>query len=124
MTSLDITFSGSDAIWTQHTSGAFMQFDLREVTRPLDAIPRAAISWEATGSMAFIVDKKEPWEVPFDDMQVLLFRVTRFLKTPALYLAVPKHASMQKAKNQLTKLWVMPEQKSPRRLPPPAPTSF
>jgi len=64
----DIAFSGSHAIWAHHTSGAFTQFDLHETTKPLDAIPRAALSWEATGSMAFVVDRKDNCEIPYDDV--------------------------------------------------------
>lgn len=63
----DIAFSGSHAIWAQHTSGAFTQFDLHDTTKPLDSIPRAALSWEATGSMSLVVDKMDPLEIPYDD---------------------------------------------------------
>lgn len=61
----------SHAIWAQHSSGAFSQIDLRDSTKPLDAIPRTAATWEASGSMAFVVDRKEKWEIPYDDMYVL-----------------------------------------------------
>lgn len=64
----DMAFSGSHAMWTQHTNGAFSQFDLREVTKPLDSIPRVSAAWDATGSLAFVVDKQDRWEVPYDDM--------------------------------------------------------
>ena len=69
---LDISFRDSDAIWTQHISGSFTQFDLREMTRPLDAIPRVSMSWEPAGSVAFVVDRKLQWEVPYDDMYVFV----------------------------------------------------
>jgi hypothetical protein len=68
----DISFRDSHAIWTQHISGTFTQFDLREMTRPLDAIPRVSLSWEPAGSVAFIVDRKLQWEVPYDDTYVFL----------------------------------------------------
>ncbi|KAF9475478.1 hypothetical protein BDN70DRAFT_883675 [Pholiota conissans] len=64
----DIAFSDSHALWMQHVSGAFSQLDLRDATKPIDSIPRAAATWEVTGSMAFVVDKKEKWEVPYDDI--------------------------------------------------------
>ncbi|KAF9532667.1 hypothetical protein CPB83DRAFT_867467 [Crepidotus variabilis] len=64
----DMAFSGSHAMWTQHTNGAFSQFDLREVTKPLDSIPRVSAAWDATGSLAFVVDKQDRWEVPYDDI--------------------------------------------------------
>ncbi|KAH9481800.1 GATOR complex protein WDR24 [Psilocybe cubensis] len=64
----DITFGDSHAIWAQHTSGSFSQIDLRDATKPIDAIPRVATTWEATGSMAFVVDKADRWEVPYDDI--------------------------------------------------------
>ncbi|KAF8468007.1 hypothetical protein JB92DRAFT_3060018 [Gautieria morchelliformis] len=39
--------------WAQHVNGTFAQHDLRESFRPLDAIPRVAMSWTAYGSLAF-----------------------------------------------------------------------
>ncbi|KAJ3511977.1 hypothetical protein NLJ89_g3787 [Agrocybe chaxingu] len=64
----DIAFGDAHAIWAQHASGTFSQFDLRDTTKPLDAVPRVAATWEATGSIAFVVDRKERWEVPYDDI--------------------------------------------------------
>ncbi|KAL1761750.1 hypothetical protein FB107DRAFT_200662 [Schizophyllum commune] len=63
-----IAFGGTDALWTQHTSGAFVQYDLRECTRPLDTIPRVAAAWEPAGSLALVTDRPDPWEVPYDDV--------------------------------------------------------
>lgn len=46
----------------------FSQIDLREATKPIDAIPRVAAAWEASGSLAFVADRKLRWEAPYDDM--------------------------------------------------------
>ena len=65
---IDIEFRDSHALWAQHSSGTFAQLDLRNSYRPLDAVPRLAISWAVSGSFAFVADKKAPWEIPYDDM--------------------------------------------------------
>lgn len=64
----DIVFADGHALWAQHYSGTFSQFDLRQMSKPLDAIPRTAMSWGVTGSLAFLADKPQRWEVPFDDV--------------------------------------------------------
>ncbi|KAF8982530.1 hypothetical protein BDQ17DRAFT_1394052 [Cyathus striatus] len=64
----DLVFNSPSTIWTQHTSGMFMQLDLRTCTAPLESIPRVALAWEASGAMAFVSDKRPKWEVPYDDM--------------------------------------------------------
>ena len=65
---IDLAFADSHAIWAQHASGAFSQIDLRDATEPIDAIPRVTATWEATGSLAFVTDKKDHWEIPYDDL--------------------------------------------------------
>ena len=65
---LDLTFADSHAIWAQHASGTFSQIDLRDATKPIDAIPRVATTWEATGSLAFVTERKDPREIPYDDL--------------------------------------------------------
>ena len=65
---LDLAFTDSHAIWAQHASGAFSQIDLRDATKPIDAIPRVAATWEATGSLAFVAERKDLWEIPYDDL--------------------------------------------------------
>ncbi|TFK81768.1 hypothetical protein K466DRAFT_501579 [Polyporus arcularius HHB13444] len=64
----DIDFADSHALWAVHSSGTFSQLDLRQSRKPLDAIPRSAISWNTTGSIAFVTDKPKRWEVPYDDV--------------------------------------------------------
>ncbi|KAN0107163.1 hypothetical protein V8E52_010470, partial [Russula decolorans] len=64
----DIEFRDSHALWAQHTSGTFAQLDLRNSYRPLDAVPRLAASWAVSDSLAFVADKKIPWEIPYDDI--------------------------------------------------------
>ncbi|KAJ7449912.1 hypothetical protein FB451DRAFT_1052596 [Mycena latifolia] len=65
----DIAFRDSHAIWATHSSGMFSQIDLRDATKPVDAIPRMAATWEASGSLAFVADRKVRWEVPYDDIR-------------------------------------------------------
>ncbi|KAJ7046897.1 hypothetical protein C8F04DRAFT_938106 [Mycena alexandri] len=64
----DIAFRDSHAIWATHSSGMFSQIDLREASKPIDSIPRMAAAWEASGSLAFVADRKFRWEAPYDDM--------------------------------------------------------
>ena len=64
----DIEFRDSHALWAQHSSGTFAQLDLRNSYRPLDAVPRLAASWTVSNSLTFVADKKNQWEVPYDDM--------------------------------------------------------
>ncbi|KIM74206.1 hypothetical protein PILCRDRAFT_711720 [Piloderma croceum F 1598] len=64
----DIAFADSHTIWAQHPSGTFSQLDIRQSSRPIDAIPRTCVSWEAGGGLAFVSGRKSPWEVPFDDV--------------------------------------------------------
>ena len=65
---LDLTFADSHTVWTQHFSGTFSQIDLRDCIKPIDTVPRVALSWEASGSLAFVSDRKLRWEIPYDDM--------------------------------------------------------
>lgn len=67
----DIDFADSHALWALHQSGTFSQLDLRQSKRPLDAIPRTAVSWNTSGSIAFVTDRPKRWEVPYDDVCVL-----------------------------------------------------
>ncbi|EJF60586.1 hypothetical protein DICSQDRAFT_87772 [Dichomitus squalens LYAD-421 SS1] len=64
----DIDFADSHALWALHQSGTFSQLDLRQSKRPLDAIPRTAVSWNTSGSIAFVTDRPKRWEVPYDDV--------------------------------------------------------
>lgn len=63
----DITFKDSQTLWAQHSSGAFSQFDVRDVRAPLDAVPRVAATWEVTGSLTFVADKPLAAELPYDE---------------------------------------------------------
>ena len=64
----DMAFADSHAAWVQHTSGMFSQIDLRDCTKPIDAISRVAVSWEASGTLAFVADRPTSCEMPYDDM--------------------------------------------------------
>ena len=68
----DAVFRDSHALLVQHASGTFAQVDLRHSHRPIDAVPRVALSWNTVdgsdGALAFVADKRGKWEVPYDDM--------------------------------------------------------
>ncbi|PIL25467.1 hypothetical protein GSI_13357 [Ganoderma sinense ZZ0214-1] len=64
----DIDFADSHALWALHQSGTFSQLDLRQCRKPLDAITRSAVSWNTSGSIAFVTDRPRRWEIPYDDV--------------------------------------------------------
>ncbi|KAH0832273.1 hypothetical protein J3R83DRAFT_13266 [Lanmaoa asiatica] len=68
----DAVFRDSHALFVQHASGTFAQIDLRDSHRPIDAVPRVALSWNAVdgseGALAFVAGKCGKWEVPYDDI--------------------------------------------------------
>ncbi|EKM54156.1 uncharacterized protein PHACADRAFT_257792 [Phanerochaete carnosa HHB-10118-sp] len=64
----DIVFADSHTLWAEHFSGAFSQLDLRMSVKTLDAVPRASLSWDVSGSLAFVADRPKRWEVPYDDI--------------------------------------------------------
>ncbi|KAF8437700.1 hypothetical protein L210DRAFT_2341837 [Boletus edulis BED1] len=68
----DAVFHDSHALLVQHASGTFAQVDLRHSHRPIDAVLRVALSWNAVdgvdGALAFVADKRSKWEVPYDDV--------------------------------------------------------
>ena len=66
-------------MWAQHFSGTFSQLDLRSSTRPIDAVPRAAMTWDATGSLTFVAGRPGRWEIPYDDMCVILCEYTYYI---------------------------------------------
>jgi hypothetical protein len=72
---IDIAFADPHTIWAQHSSGTFSQLDLRHSFKPIDAIPRTSVTWEAGGSLAFLSGRQNRWEVPFDDVYVTLLRL-------------------------------------------------
>jgi WD repeat-containing protein 24 len=61
-------WNDSHSLWAQHVSGAFSQLDMRYTSAPTRSVPRCAISWSATGTIAFAADRPSRWETPFDDM--------------------------------------------------------
>ncbi|KIK71396.1 hypothetical protein GYMLUDRAFT_66603 [Collybiopsis luxurians FD-317 M1] len=65
----DIAFGDQHTLWAQHGSGTFSQLDLREVTRPIDAIPRVTLTSEASGSLTFLTSSESRWEIPYDDIR-------------------------------------------------------
>ena len=65
---LDVDFSDSHAIWALQSSGTFSQFDLRDASKPIASVPRVALTWEVSGSLAFVSDRRHRHEVPYDDV--------------------------------------------------------
>lgn len=63
-----MTFADSHALWVHHPSGAFSQMDLRHCEKPLDTVPRTALTWSPSGSLTFVHGYERRWEVPYDDM--------------------------------------------------------
>ncbi|EIW58869.1 uncharacterized protein TRAVEDRAFT_65085 [Trametes versicolor FP-101664 SS1] len=88
----DIEFGDSHSLWAVHQSGTFSQLDLRQSRKPLDAIPRSAISWNTTGAIAFVADRPKRWELPYDDIDPEAVKD----KTPVKGLGdAPYHPSTQ-----------------------------
>ena len=73
----DISFTGSHKLWAQYVNGTFAQHDLRECFRPLDSIPRVAMSWAACSNLAFVANIQPIVEVPFDDVLVIFSNTIR-----------------------------------------------
>ena len=67
---VDITFADPYTLWAQHISGTFSQLDVRNAIKPIDAVPRSSVAWEAGGALAFVSGNRARWEVPYDDMCV------------------------------------------------------
>lgn len=67
---VDIAFADPYTLWAQHISGTFSQLDVRNAIKPIDAIPRTSVSWEAGGGLAFVSGNQAKWEVPYDDVCV------------------------------------------------------
>lgn len=66
--SVDMYVADSYAVHILYRSGAFVQHDLHSVTRPYDAVPRQAVSWNASSSLFFVADKPRPFDPPYDDV--------------------------------------------------------
>jgi hypothetical protein len=67
-TDVDIAFGDSHSLWTQHSSGAFSQLDLRHAWKPLDAVSSTALCWEVSGALAFVSDSPSSHSIPYDDV--------------------------------------------------------
>ncbi|GJE95841.1 hypothetical protein PsYK624_120310 [Phanerochaete sordida] len=64
----DIVFADSNTLWAEHFSGTFSQLDMRTSVKTLDAVPRASLSWDVSGSLTFVADRPKRWEAPYDDI--------------------------------------------------------
>lgn len=66
---VDATWGSPESIWAVYGNGSLIQHDIRESYRPLDNIPRGALSWEPTGGVVFAGNDEgyDPGQVPFDD---------------------------------------------------------
>jgi len=65
---VDIEFADPYALLAQSTNGTFTQLDMRDVTKPLDMISRASITWTPNSTLAFVIDNAPRSEIPYDDM--------------------------------------------------------
>lgn len=66
---VDAAWQDGDGLVTCYSNGALVQHDLRKRFRPLDTMPRQAISWNAQGEVTLIVDRFLTGEIPFDDLK-------------------------------------------------------
>ncbi|KAJ3813050.1 hypothetical protein F5876DRAFT_36006 [Lentinula aff. lateritia] len=77
--STDFAFGDPNTLWTQHSSGMFSQLDLRDATKPVDAIPRVSLTSNASGSLTFVSSSANRWEIPYDDIRPeVLKRATKY----------------------------------------------
>ncbi|GAW01415.1 wd repeat-containing protein 24 [Lentinula edodes] len=67
--STDFAFGDPNTLWTQHGSGMFSQLDLRDATKPIDAIPQVSLTSNASGSLTFVSSSASRWEIPYDDIR-------------------------------------------------------
>lgn len=102
----DLDFADSHALWVSHPSGAFSQMDLRYCEKPIDAVPRVAITWNPTASFTFVTSKAKLWEVPYDDVYAsrTIFEIY-FLSHEAGILLVYKRLAFKKLSH--IKGWVI-----------------
>ncbi|EKM74807.1 hypothetical protein AGABI1DRAFT_132849 [Agaricus bisporus var. burnettii JB137-S8] len=63
-----IEFADPHSLLAQNTNGTFTQVDLRDASKPLDAISRASTTWTPDDSFAFVTDNIFRWEIPYDDI--------------------------------------------------------
>ena len=73
---VDIEFADPYTLLAQNTSGTFTQLDMRDVTKPLDTISRASITWTPNSTLAFVIDNAPRSEIPYDDMYVQSLTIT------------------------------------------------
>ncbi|KAF9443030.1 hypothetical protein P691DRAFT_844497 [Macrolepiota fuliginosa MF-IS2] len=64
----DIEFADPHLLLAQNTNGTFTQVDMRDTSKPLDAVPRTSTAWTPNGTLAFVTDNVPRWEIPYDDM--------------------------------------------------------
>lgn len=73
---VDIEFADPYTLLAQNTNGTFTQLDMRDVTKPLDTISRALITWTPNSTLAFVIDNAPRSEIPYDDMYVQSLAIT------------------------------------------------
>ncbi|KAG8824553.1 hypothetical protein FRC17_009079 [Serendipita sp. 399] len=64
----DCNVTDANTIQVMHKSGAFIQQDLRDATRPADEITRQSLSWNANSALFFVGDRPRPYDPPYDDL--------------------------------------------------------
>ncbi|KAH8825127.1 hypothetical protein DL96DRAFT_1670347 [Flagelloscypha sp. PMI_526] len=65
----DMVFSDSHSVWALHQSGSFSQLDLRESTKAIEPVPRVCSTWSPSGTLAFVSERENPHEIPYDDVE-------------------------------------------------------
>lgn len=58
----------SHAAHIMYKSGAFVQHDLRTLSRPPDTITRQALTWSVDSTLFFVGDHPRPFDPPYDDL--------------------------------------------------------
>ncbi|KAG9055228.1 hypothetical protein FS842_002794 [Serendipita sp. 407] len=64
----DCNVVDENTIQVMYKSGAFIQQDLRDATRPADEISRQSLSWNANSALFFVGDKPRSHDPPYDDL--------------------------------------------------------
>jgi len=90
---VDIEFADPYTLLAQSTNGTFTQLDMRDVTKPLDTISRASITWTPSSTFAFVIDNAPRSEIPYDDMYVQSLAITYTAHTSSFPLLLPFYLS-------------------------------
>ncbi|KZS86479.1 hypothetical protein SISNIDRAFT_491919 [Sistotremastrum niveocremeum HHB9708] len=67
--STDFTFLDSHTAWSHTLSGTFSQLDLSICSKPIDLVGRNSMTWDGMGTLGFVIDAVDKWEIPYDDIR-------------------------------------------------------